>query len=453
MGNMMVSLRNASEALRVFQRGMGVVQANVSNASTPGYAKQRQGLEAMRMDLDRGLAGGVASTGTLDSRSAYMDNAVRRRMESLGSADERTQQLARLEPVYDITGKSGLAAAMNAMMQAASAAAVAPNDRSARQVVLDRAEELAQGFNAASTGMADVKSGAEKSLVSVVETVNKLAGRIVDMNREMRGDFEAQLDPGMQAQLHNALEDLAEMVDYTVLYGDDGSASIYVGGQAMLVSGDRQNLLTADNSGPQSRVVGQDGTDISGQIGNGRLAALLELNNSMVPAHQASLNRLAETVADQVNATLAGGVDLSGQVPVKPLFTYTAALGSARTLQVTNLAPEELALADSAAVGGNAGALKLEALFREKSIDGGTFAQFYGGMAADAGRQLEGARENLTTQEQLTAQAEGMRDEVQRVSLDEEAITLLEFQRAYQASAQLIKTINEITETMMNMLR
>ena len=57
MGNMMASLRNASAALKVFERGIGVVQSNVSNASTRGYAKQRQGLEAMRTDPDRGLPG------------------------------------------------------------------------------------------------------------------------------------------------------------------------------------------------------------------------------------------------------------------------------------------------------------------------------------------------------------------------------------------------------------
>ncbi|MBI4890037.1 MAG: hypothetical protein HY821_05375, partial [Acidobacteria bacterium] len=36
---------------------------------------------------------------------------------------------------------------------------------------------------------------------------------------------------------------------------------------------------------------------------------------------------------------------------------------------------------------------------------------------------------------------------------DEEAIVLMQFQRAYQASAQLVKTLNEMTETTINMIR
>jgi flagellar hook-associated protein 1 len=242
-------------------------------------------------------------------------------------------------------------------------------------------------------------------------------------------------------------------VNTTVLYAEDGSANVYIGGQSLLVIGERQYPLTADIAGHQSRVLGSDGSDISGQIGGGRLESLLELNNTVFPAHQADLDRLAEAVADGVNGVLAGGVDLNGQAPSRNLFAYNVGLGSARTLQTNDLAPAELALAAPAAPGGNAGSLQLEALFRGKNIDGITYSQFYGNMAAEAGRQVTGARQSLAGQEQLTAQAREMRDELQKVNLDEEAIVLLEFQRAYQAAAQLIQTINEMTETMVNMIR
>jgi len=103
--------------------------------------------------------------------------------------------------------------------------------------------------------------------------------------------------------------------------------------------------------------------------------------------------------------------------------------------------------------GGNAVGLELEGLFRGKNIDGVTFSQYYGNMAAGVGRALSGARESLGAQEQLVSQASGVRDEIQKVSLDEEAIVLMEFQRAYQAMAHLIQTLDEITETTINMIR
>jgi flagellar hook-associated protein 1 FlgK len=39
------------------------------------------------------------------------------------------------------------------------------------------------------------------------------------------------------------------------------------------------------------------------------------------------------------------------------------------------------------------------------------------------------------------------------VSLDEEAAYLMQFQRAYQANAQMITTLNELTESVLQMLR
>ena len=39
------------------------------------------------------------------------------------------------------------------------------------------------------------------------------------------------------------------------------------------------------------------------------------------------------------------------------------------------------------------------------------------------------------------------------MNLDEEAANLITFQRSYEASAQLVKILNELTETVIGMLR
>lgn len=453
MGNLMVSLRNASVGLDIFERGMSVVQGNVSNVATPGYAKQRQGLAAMRADPDSGMLGGVASTGTQDSRSGLIDGTVRQRMARWGGAEERTRQLERMEPVYEIGSESGLQAALNAMMQAVSAAAVSPNDVAARRVVLERAGALTRSFQQASAGLAEARTATAQTLVSGVRTVNALAAEIAEVNAVMRGDYRAQSDPGLQSKLNNALESLSEWVEITVIRGEDGSTSVYAGGQTALVLGVRAYELSADRSSPRSRILSVDGSEVGGQFRSGRLAALQELDNTVLPEHEAGWNRLAEALAERVNATLEGGVDLNGERPSRPLFTYDVALGSARTLRTNDLAPAELALAPPGAPGGNGVALKLEALFRERSLDGVTWTQYYGNLAAAAGRQIESARSGLASGEQMKAQALEMRDQLQGVSLDEEAVVLLEFQRAYQASAQLIRTISEMLETALNMIR
>ncbi len=46
MANLFVSLMSSTSALRAFERSLATVQNNVTNASTPGYVKQSQVLNA-----------------------------------------------------------------------------------------------------------------------------------------------------------------------------------------------------------------------------------------------------------------------------------------------------------------------------------------------------------------------------------------------------------------------
>lgn len=453
MGNLFTSLLNAGNSMRVFERGIGVVQGNVANASTPGFARQQQALEAMRFDPDQGLPGGVASGGTIDSRSQFAERLVRQRRESFGRADERSTQLTRLEPVFDIADNSGLNAALNRFFQAASALSVTPNDTSARKVLLDRARDLAGNFNSLSDSLASSKETLGKALTEQVGRLESIAADVVSINRQFREDFRAQNDPGLQSRLNNLLEEMSEIADVNVIRAEDGSATVYLGGQSLLVIGDRQYDISADVGGETAQVLDWQGNDVAGIIREGRVAALLELRNTTIPGYQAQMDRMAQSLADEVNTVLGGGVDLNGQSPAQPLFTYDTTSGVARSLQVSDLLPAELGLADPASPGGNAGALQLTALGKSAVLDGFTYSQYYGGVAADAGRVLSASKEELRTENNLLSQSRQLRDEVQAVDLNEEALVLLQYQRAYEAAAQMIRTLDEMTQTAISMLR
>ena len=453
MSNLFVSLRNAAGAMTVFERGMSVVQGNVSNVSTPGYAKQTQGLAALASDLDRGLPGGVRSTGTLDSRDSYAEQSVRQQLQLLGSADERAQQLSRLEIVFQIGENGGLNAVLSDFFAAFSALSIAPNDISARQSALDRTSGLAASFAQTAGGIQAAMDSADLAVGSQVERVNTLIGRLRELNVKFRSDSSAQRDAGAEAQLQALLDELSDAIDFTMLRGDDGSVSIYAGGQTALLLGEHAYPLSAAPGADGVQILDAQGKGITSQLSGGRLGGLIGLRNNVLPGYMAELDRLAETVAGSVNATLAAGIDVNGQPPVQDLFAFDSALGAARSLRTNALAPQELALAAPGAPGGNANALAVAGLGQAKLIDGQTPAQFFGSIAGTVGRDLVSARDAAQLQRQLVSQARELRDEYSRVNLDEEALILMEFQRAYQASAQLIKTIDEMLDTVMGVLR
>jgi len=454
MGNLFVSLRNAAGAMKVFERATGVIQSNVANASTPGYARQVQVLTAMPMDLDRGLPGGVASGGTLNLRNAYAEATVRQRATASGYADERRTQLEGLEPLYDIGQDSGLGGAINRFFQSFAALTVAPNDLAARQVALDRADSLARSFQSMATGIVEAERSTQQALVARVDELNRKVEEIVAINEIFRQDFRAQDDPGLQARLANLLEDVSALADVSVLRREDGSVALHLGGQTLLASGSRAYPLTVDLSDP-SRVelLDAEGNPVGEQVSGGRIKALLDIRNTILPGKMTELDLLASTLADDVNALLAGGVDLDGNAPAQGLFTYDGSLGAARTLSRTSMTARELPAAAPAAPGGNDIAVQVAELAQQRRIQGYTFVQFYAVQAAGVGRLVSEARETAGVARQLELQARQFRDEIQRVNLDEEAVLLMQFQRAYEAAAQMIRVLDEMTQTVLGLIR
>jgi len=261
------------------------------------------------------------------------------------------------------------------------------------------------------------------------------------------------LDAGIDAQLHAVLEELSELADFTALRQEDGTASLFLAGQVPLVIGENLYEIRTDFSSPQAGILDYNGKDVSELVRDGRLKALLEMKNSLLPSYASDLNRLAETLAERMNEILLGGVDANGQAPVMGLFTFESVNGSALTLSVTAITPAELAAALPSAPGGNGNALLLVGLAASREIDGFTLTESYGRLGARVGRALATAREEERTQGLLLAQARTMRSEISSVSLDEEAVKLVQFQRAYQASAQLLSVLNELTDTLLGIMR
>lgn len=79
--------------------------------------------------------------------------------------------------------------------------------------------------------------------------------------------------------------------------------------------------------------------------------------------------------------------------------------------------------------------------------------QFFAQMAATAGQQNATATENQQTQQQIVAQAESLRDQVSGVSLDEQAVNVLQYQRAYQAMAQVLTVLDNLSQTIISLVQ
>jgi flagellar hook-associated protein 1 len=450
MGNLFGSLLSTASSMRVFERALSTVQNNTVNVGTAGYAKQRQGFEALRFEPDRNVVGGVAAGQLYSYRDLYSERNVQSRASLSAMEDQRAASLASIETIFPITDKAGIPAAMTNFFASVSQLTVSPNDSSSRQTALDRASDVAFTFRRAANILFEERGNTQTTLKSTVDQINAIGTRIRDINASRRGAVGGTSDPGSEARLYAALEELAELVDFDMITDPSGGVSVYLGGQSLLVIGDRQYPVSTDIADNQARILDADGTDITRQIAGGKSAGLIDIFNNKIPSYLEDLNTLAGTFADQVNQTLAQGLDQSGNPPTQDLFAYDPALGAAFTLTAIDLAPEELALAGATKPGGNGNAIQLAELSKATVLNGQTMQQYYGTAVGRLGRDLENAKTVSEVQGDLFAQARQLRQEVQGVSLDEEATLLIQYQRSYQAAAQIFSTINAMTETVLN---
>jgi flagellar hook-associated protein 1 FlgK len=123
-----------------------------------------------------------------------------------------------------------------------------------------------------------------------------------------------------------------------------------------------------------------------------------------------------------------------------------------------DLAPEEIAASGSPVgqvePGNNENALRLAAIAEQTlaGLGGHTFASFQANQISHVGTLKSDSAAMLDTQTTYVDTLLSQRDSVSGVSLDEEAAALIEYQQTYQANAQYISRISQLTEYLINVL-
>jgi len=82
---------------------------------------------------------------------------------------------------------------------------------------------------------------------------------------------------------------------------------------------------------------------------------------------------------------------------------------------------------------------------------GQTFGDSFRNMVTDVGMQVGDATNAATVSETLASQADMRRSSVNGVSIDEELTLLMRYQQAFQAASRLVKTADEMMQSLLQM--
>jgi flagellar hook-associated protein 1 FlgK len=151
-----------------------------------------------------------------------------------------------------------------------------------------------------------------------------------------------------------------------------------------------------------------------------------------------------------VRFEISGAVSDRDSFQVSPLKTAVSNFGTAVTSAQAIAASGTLA----GLPGDNTNALTLAGLLDSQmtSLNSGNFTDFYRSLISRICTDSRAASDELKFMDNFLAELNTRRESVSGVNLDDEAANLLRFQRAYEAGARLIKTADEIFQTLLSIL-
>lgn len=461
MGGLSTSLNTATTALDALTQALGVAQQNIANASTPGYVAQNVSISPI------GLSGETSSPGDLVTASstgnAFTDAVVRSATSQASQSQTEASQLSPIDQLFDITGTSGILAALQQFGTAFSNLAVTPDDATLQASALNAAGNVATAFQTVVASLDSQSTQVASAIQSTTTQINSLAAKIAQLNVQTAG--AAQPDATTDANLRSDLNQLSSLVDVTVTTAPNGTVSVLAGGQLPLVLGDQAYTLSANPAAaPGSQISSSAGgnspTSFSGQLGG-----LLNTQNNSIGqllgsgGNPGTLNTLAAGFASRVNTLLSSGVTSSGAAGV-PIFTYDTVdpTNAARTLALDpTVTADQLAAGSTGANAESNGVANALAALPDSTaaadqIDGVSAEGYFGNIAASVGQQLSDANTASTADQTTLTTAQTTQQQQSGVSLDQEAADITAYQRTYDANAQVVSILNQLTEDEVNMI-
>jgi flagellar hook-associated protein 1 FlgK len=468
------TLNLSSRSLQVQQQGIEVAGHNLANVNNPAYARQRVAItSATAITTQNGLIEGAgADVATIQQiRNDILDGQIVNENSVTGSLEAQQEALqyaqSNLGQSIDrgATGAEGAAAApglgqhaigdaLTDLFKSFQSLSAQPSSTAERDLLLKNATALTEQFNATDKRLGELNDSLNTAVQSDVSDVNSLLGDIAKLNEqivraEAPGDGTANdLRDARQAKL----EELGKLVKFDTAPGDSGAVNITIGGTLMVDTTVVSDQLETYDSGNGKLLVRAASTDTPLNITSGHIAGIIEARDGAVQTLRDNLSNLASNLITQVNQIHQAGYGLDDSTGMN-FFEGT----NASDIRVNSaLTPDKIAASDKAGEDLNNKVItQLADLQRTKlgALDNQTFSDRYAGIVGDLGTSLNKANQGVADQAVVANMVKTQRDSVSAVNMDEEMTDLVKFQRAYQASAQVVNVVNTMLETVLNMMR
>jgi flagellar hook-associated protein 1 FlgK len=462
-------LEISRRSLQAHKAAINATGQNISNAETDGYKRRRVSLEPTSTP-NNGLAGqnqtgsngtGVQVKNIERIQDRLLERSFLQTSTGTATAEENARLLGSVEAVLSDSGSSSLNNQLSAFWNSWEELGNSPTSRSARQNVRSRAQSLVSTLHRLDSGVEKLKAETEEDLTNTVSIINDSLGTLADLNEQI-ATGEASGSPNLSAEdrRDQLVAELAEKIPVTV---QDGANEFTVQTNGVtLVQGTTNAQLKVNDlaASPTVEFVDSGITYSPTEDNGGKLGAQLEFLYTTVGSVRSDLDALASELVDHVNNGPTGPQEghTDGMLPDGTAageffdsgFTTAGSIRLHQDIQddVDNIA----AASNGTAPGDNTVALNIASVREEDLLNGDqeTPAEFVAHLISDIGSQVREAKQKSQAESTARDHVAALRDGVSGVSMNEEMTNLIKFQQAFGASARVVSTARELSDTLLS---
>ncbi|PID76817.1 MAG: flagellar hook-associated protein FlgK [Deltaproteobacteria bacterium] len=489
MAGLFNALNAARTSLEVNQKSIEIVGNNISNVNTEGYSRQHTELTpypAVNFG-DFFVGNGVKVENVRREHDVFLTDQIHEKSASLGFEKGQARSLKELERVFAIKNDN-IATDTDKFFDSWQELAASPADLVLRDTVIQWGNLLGTNFKNTINEIDKIESNINDEAISKIDDINSQIAEIAELNERIFNiEINGQHANSARDQRDTLAKSLAQSIGAQNYEDNKGMMAVQLPGGLPLVAGNMGMEIEAATSGADLEIklhaAGTTRTLNDRNLG-GEMAGLFHVKNTVIPEVKDELDQLAYTIAMEVNAIHGGGTGLNGTVyeggagldgQVGDFFNQPPNLGgavdaskpawygAARDLSVAITKAESVAAGakpktagDPAAPGDNTNALTMSNLGETvtvppppgTSID--TFNSFYGKLVARMGLAVNHNELQMKGAQDAMVQLENANDGMVGVSLEEEMISLIQYQRGFESSAKFLSTVDELMNSLIN---
>lgn len=309
----------ATQAILVHRATLEVASHNIANVNTPGYSRQKAFLEnnGPNDDFFGKIGTGVFLRSVKREADIFLNTEIYSNTSGLGKLRAQSQQLQRLEAIFNESVDAGVSKAIKDFFSAWNDLANKPEGIAERNAVLERGKVLRDTIRRTRQQIDDLNRLLSSRLSQVVAQVNTYAQEIRSLNVRVANTEGQGSSANDERDLREQrMKELSELVSFQS-YEDPVTkmVNITVGGLP-LVAGNVSNSLSSSLNTSGNLIlnfVRRDGSTqaITNLITGGQAKGLIDLRNTTIPDYQSRLDTLAREIIEEVNRVHTRGVGLA----------------------------------------------------------------------------------------------------------------------------------------------